>query len=38
MPGEIEWLKKEAWSKMGIPLRVQHVEGLENIAKEVGIT
>jgi ureidoglycolate dehydrogenase (NAD+) len=38
MPGEIEWLKKEAWSKTGIPLHVQHVEGLENIAKEVGIT
>jgi LDH2 family malate/lactate/ureidoglycolate dehydrogenase len=38
LPGEIEWLKKEAWSKTGIPLHLKHVEGLEKVAGEVGIT
>lgn len=38
LPGEIEWLKKEAWSKSGIPLHRKHVEGLETIAEEVGIS
>jgi len=38
MPGEIEWIKKEAWSKSGIPLHEQHVASLEDIAGEVGIT
>ncbi len=38
LPGEIEWLKKDAWSKAGIPLHVQHVESLEKVAEEVGVT
>ncbi len=37
MPGEIEWIKKDAWSKTGIPMHKGHVEGLETIADEVGI-
>ncbi len=37
LPGEIEWLKKEAWLKSGIPLHKHHVESLEEIAAELGI-
>ena len=29
VPGEIEWLKKTAWEKSGIPLHKTHVAGLE---------
>ena len=38
VPGEIEWLKKEAWCKTGIPLHRKHVEDLESVAGEVGVT
>ncbi|HAA78616.1 TPA: hypothetical protein DCE37_26250, partial [Candidatus Latescibacteria bacterium] len=37
VPGEIEWIKKEAWSQTGIPLHKAHVEVLETIAGEVGV-
>jgi ureidoglycolate dehydrogenase (NAD+) len=37
LPGEIELLKKEAWSISGIPLHEKHVENLNQIAAEVGI-
>lgn len=37
VPGEIEWLKKAAWRKTGIPIHKGHVEGLEKVATEVGI-
>ena len=38
LPGEIEWLKKEAWLKSGIPLHKVHVESLEEIAAELGVS
>ncbi|MEE2752863.1 MAG: Ldh family oxidoreductase [Candidatus Latescibacterota bacterium] len=38
LPGEIEWLKKKAWSETGIPIHIKHAEGLEQVAEEVGIT
>ncbi len=38
LPGEIEWLKKEAWNKSGIPLHRQHVAGLERVAEELGVS
>ena len=37
LPGEIEWLKKEAWRKSGIPLHERHVQSLEEVAAELGI-
>ena len=37
LPGEIEWLKKEAWNISGIPLHHRQVEDLQQIAAEVGI-
>lgn len=37
LPGEIEWLKKAAWSKSGIPLHRKHVESLEAMAAELGV-
>ena len=37
MPGEIEWLKKAAWEKTGIPMHKTHVEGLEKAAEELGV-
>ena len=38
LPGEIEWLRKEAWSKSGIPMHRTHVASLDDIAEEVGIS
>ena len=38
LPGEIEWLKKEAWRKSGIPLHELHVQSLEEVAAELGIS
>ncbi len=38
LPGEIEWLKQEAWIKSGIPMHKAHVEGLNDIAEEMGIS
>ena len=37
LPGEIEWLRKEAWRKSGIPMHQAHVESLNDIAEELGI-
>ena len=37
LPGEIEWLKKEAWQNTGIPLHHQHVGSLEKTAKDLGV-
>ena len=37
VPGEIEWLKKAAWEKTGIPLHKTHVESLEKTAEELGV-
>ncbi len=37
VPGEIEWLKKAAWEKTGIPLHKTHVESLEKAAEELGV-
>jgi LDH2 family malate/lactate/ureidoglycolate dehydrogenase len=37
VPGEIEWLKKAAWEKSGIPLHKTHVGNLEKAAQELGI-
>ena len=37
VPGEIEWLKKTAWEKSGIPLHKTHVAGLEKAAEAQGI-
>ena len=38
LPGEIEWLKKAAWSKTGIPLHNQHVEQLSKLAEKLGVS
>ena len=37
VPGEIEWLKKSAWEKSGIPLHKMHVAGLEKAAEALGV-
>lgn len=37
LPGEIEWLKKEAWIKSGIPMHEGHVKNLNDIAEEMNI-
>ena len=37
VPGEIEWLKKAAWEKTGIPLHKTHVGNLEKAAGELGV-
>ncbi|MCZ6632533.1 MAG: Ldh family oxidoreductase [bacterium] len=37
LPGEMEWLKKEAWSKSGIPMHKRHVGSLEDMADELGV-
>ena len=38
LPGEIEWLKKKAWMKSGIPLHQKHVQSLEQIGEELGVS
>lgn len=38
LPGEIEWLKKKAWSKSGIPLHRGHVDQLSVVSEELGIS
>ena len=37
LPGEIEWLKKEAWIESGIPMHEGHVKNLNDIAEEMDI-
>ena len=37
LPGEIEWLKQEAWSKTGIPLHKDHLNSLAGLADELGV-
>ena len=36
-PGEIEAMKQEKWSKEGIPLHREHLKGLADLAKELGV-
>ena len=36
-PVRIEWIKKAAWAKTGIPLHKTHVESLEKAAEELGV-
>lgn len=36
LPGEIEWLKKEAWYERGIPMHEQHVGSLNQVAEELS--
>jgi LDH2 family malate/lactate/ureidoglycolate dehydrogenase len=37
LPGEVEWLKKEAWDLNGIPLHKDHVAGLTAAGKRFGV-
>ncbi|MSS70759.1 MAG: Ldh family oxidoreductase [Candidatus Latescibacteria bacterium] len=37
LPGEIEWLKKEAWSQTGIPIHNDHINSLAQLADEFGV-
>ena len=37
LPGEIEWLKREAWVNDGIPLHVDHLRELASVAGELGV-
>ncbi|MBI2951976.1 Ldh family oxidoreductase [bacterium] len=37
LPGEIEWLKKEAWSRTGIPIHRDHLNSLAKLADELGV-
>ena len=37
LPGEIEWRNREEWIQSGIPLHVDHLRGLENIANELDV-
>jgi len=37
LPGEIEWRNREAWIESGIPLHVDHLRSLANIATELGV-
>jgi LDH2 family malate/lactate/ureidoglycolate dehydrogenase len=37
LPGEVEWMKREAWRVKGIPLHKDHVGRLEAVAKRLGV-
>ena len=37
LPGEIEWRNREKWIDDGIPLHADHLQGLADIAKELGV-
>ncbi len=37
LPGEIEWRKREAWVESGIPLHIDHLRDLANLAEELGV-
>jgi ureidoglycolate dehydrogenase (NAD+) len=37
LPGELEWRKREAWVNNGIPLHIDHLRELANIANEFGV-
>jgi LDH2 family malate/lactate/ureidoglycolate dehydrogenase len=37
LPGEPEWRNYEQWIESGIPIHVDHLSGLEGIAKELGV-
>ncbi len=36
-PGELEWMKHEKWSQEGMPLHRDHLKGLADLAKELGV-
>jgi LDH2 family malate/lactate/ureidoglycolate dehydrogenase len=37
LPGEIEWRKREAWVGSGIPLHIDHLRDLANLAEELKV-
>ncbi len=38
LPGEIEWMKKQAWGESGIPIHKKHLEKLADLADELGVS
>ena len=37
LPGEIEWRKRETWLESGIPIHVDHVQALADVADRLGV-
>jgi LDH2 family malate/lactate/ureidoglycolate dehydrogenase len=37
LPGEIEWRKRETWVESGIPLHIDHLRDLANLAEELKV-